>query len=139
MAINPSIHRSGQERRLYIWGAVFIPIIVLAGFARTYYLKGFFGNPPLPGRLVHLHGIVMTSWVVLFVTQVLLVSRRRTRTHQRLGVLGAFLAALIVVVGVATGIAAAARGSSPGPPALQFLIIPLGDMLVVAILVGLAL
>jgi len=139
MAIDPTMHRSGRDRRLYIWMAVFIPIIVLAGFARTYYLKGFFGAPALPGLLVHLHGIVMTSWVALFVTQVWLVASRRTRLHQRLGVLGAILAGLVLVVGVLTAISAAARGASPGPPALQFLVIPLGDMLVFASLIGTAL
>src|SRR6202171_1721191 len=116
MAMNPSMRTTGKDRRLYIWFAVFMPVIVLLGFARTYYLKGFFGNPPLPGLLVHIHGLVMTSWVILFIAQVSLVARRRTRTHQKLGVLGAFLAGAIVVVGVATAIAAAARGSSPGPP-----------------------
>src|SRR5882672_9825593 len=136
MAINPTIRPINKERRLYIGFAMLMPLIVLAGFARTYYLKGFFGNPPLPGRLVQVHGLVMTSWVVLFIAQVSLVARRRIRTHQRLGVLGAVLAGVIVVVGVATAIAAAARGASPGPPALQFLVIPLGDMLVFAILVG---
>ncbi|HEY0322783.1 MAG TPA: hypothetical protein VGC66_17650 [Pyrinomonadaceae bacterium] len=139
MAINPDIHRSGKDRRLYALVAVFIPLIVLAGFARTYYLKGLFGSQALPGLLVHLHGIVMTSWVVLFVVQVWLVAARRTRVHQRLGLLGAVLAALVLFVGVVTAISAAARGSSPGPPPLQFLVIPLGDMLVFAILVGTAL
>jgi hypothetical protein len=42
MAIDPAIRRSGKDRRLYTWVAVFIPLIVLTGFARTYYLKGFF-------------------------------------------------------------------------------------------------
>src|SRR2546430_3445795 len=139
IGMNPTVHATAKDRRLYIWFAIFMPIIVLAGFARTYYLKGFFGNPPLPGLLVQVHGLVMTSWVVLFVAQVSLVAKRRTRTHQRLGVLGAVLAGAVVVVGVATAIAAAARGASPGPPALQFLVIPLGDMLVFAILVGTAL
>ena len=137
MATNPS--RTAKDHRLYTWLAFFIPIIVLAGFARTYYLKGFFNTPALPGLLVHLHGIVMTSWVVLFVTQVWLVASRRVKVHQRLGVFGAILAAVVVLVGVATGIAAAARGASPGPPPLQFLIIPLSDMFVFAILVGTAL
>ena len=82
MAMNPSVQTAGRDRRLYLWFAVFMPIIVLVGFARTYYLKGFFGNPPLPGLLVHLHGLVMTSWVVLFVTQVSLVATGRTRTHR---------------------------------------------------------
>lgn len=140
MAIDPSIQRSGgKDRHLYIWVAVFIPVIVLLGFARTYYLKGLFGTPALPGLLVHLHGLLMTSWVVLFIVQVWLVSARRTRVHQRLGVLGAILAALVLLVGAVTAISAAARGSSPGPPPLQFLVIPLGDLLVFAILVGTAL
>src|SRR3954470_15833926 len=112
MAMN--IQRGGgKDRRLYTWAAVFVPLVVLAGFARTYYLKSLFGTPALPGLLVHVHGIVMTAWVLLFVAQVWLVAARRTRLHQRLGVLGALLAALVVLVGVATAISAAARGSSP--------------------------
>ena len=136
--MSTSIPRS-NDRRLSMWVAALVPVIVLIGFARTYYLKGFFGNPPLPGLLVHLHGLVMTTWVVLFVTQVSLVAKGRTRTHQRLGILGAVLAVLLFIVGILTGIAGAARGATPGPPALQFLVIPLGDMLVFAILVGTAL
>lgn len=136
--MNTSIARN-NDRRLYIWAAALVPLIVLIGFARTYYLKSFFGNPPLPSLLVQLHGLVMTTWVVLFITQVSLVATGRTRTHQRLGVFGAILAALVVIVGVLTGIAGAARGATPGPPALQFLVIPLGDMLVFAVLVGTAL
>src|SRR5258708_21516131 len=139
MEMNQVIIAARKDRRMYIWFAALMPLIVLAGFGRTYYLKGFFGNPPLPGLLVHLHGLVMTSWVVLFIAQVSLVASRRTRIHQRLGVLGAMLAGLIVVIGVLTAIAAAPRGASPGPPALQFLVIPLGDLLVFAILVGTAL
>jgi hypothetical protein len=139
MATVPSVYRGSKDRRLYAWVAVFLPIIVLVGFARTYYLKGLFGNPPLPGLLVHLHGIVMTSWVVLFGTQVWLVASHRTKVHQRLGVFGAILAGMVLVVGVATAISAAARGASPGPPPLQFLVIPLGDMMLFGILVGTAL
>jgi hypothetical protein len=119
--------------------AIVTPLIVLAGFARTYYLKPFFSTPDLPGRIVHLHGIVMTAWVLLFITQVSLVATRRTRVHQRLGIAGGVLAALVVVVGVLTALYAAARGATPGPPALAFLIVPLGDMLIFSVLIGLAL
>jgi len=128
-----------NDRRLYIWAAILSPLIVLAGFARTYYLKGFFVTPAIPNRIVHLHGLVMTMWVVLFVVQVSLVATKRTSVHRRLGVAGAVLAGLVFVVGVVTAIVAAARGASPGPPPLQFLIIPIGDMLVFAVLIGLAL
>ena len=139
MAANPTVNQRIRDRRLYTWFAILMPIIVLLGFARTYYLKGLFDTPAIPGLLVHLHGAVMTSWVILFGVQVWLVSSRRVKIHQRLGKIGAVLALLVFVVGVSTGIASAARGATPGPPALQFLVIPLGDMLVFAVLVGLAL
>jgi hypothetical protein len=139
MATSPNIHRRVSDRPLYLLAAIVVPVIVLIGFARTYYLKGFFATPPIPSRFVHLHGIVMTAWVALFIAQVSLVAKRRTKVHQRLGILGGVLAALVVVVGILTGLYAAARGASPGPPALQFLIVPLGDMVVFAILIAVAL
>ena len=139
MAANPRLPTRISDRRLYILAAILTPLIVLAGFARTYYLKPFFNTPDLAGRIVHLHGIVMTAWVLLFITQISLVATRRTKIHKRLGVLGGVLAALVVIVGVLTALYAAARDASPGPPALSFLIIPLGDMLIFSILIGLAL
>ena len=139
MAATPRMPGRVNDRRLYILAAILTPLIVLAGFARTYYLKPFFGTPDLPGRIVHLHGIVMTTWVILFIVQVSLVAKRRTRIHQRLGIFGGVLAALVVVVGILTALYAAARGASPGPPALAFLIIPFGDMVIFAVLIGLAL
>ena len=139
MVTSPNIHRRISDRPLYLLAAIVVPLIVLAGFARTYYLKGLFSTPPIPSRFVHFHGIVMTAWVALFIVQVSLVAKRRTKTHQRLGVLGAVLAALVVVVGTLTALYAAARGHTPGPPALQFLVVPLGDMVVFGILVGAAL
>jgi len=134
-----TVVRRINDRPLYVIAAILTPIIVLLGFGRTYYLKGLFGTPALPSLLVHFHGLIMTSWVLLFITQVSLVAARRTKAHQRLGIAGAFLASLIFVVGILTGLYSAARGASPGPPALQFLIIPIGDMLVFAILIGTAL
>ena len=129
MAIDQSIPRINKERRLYTWAAVLIVLIVLTGFARTYYLKGVFGTPALPG-LVHLHGIVMTLWVAFFVVQVRLIAAHRTNLHRRLGAIGGLLAGVVVLVGVVTAIGGARRGASPGPPPLVFLAIPLGDMLV---------
>ena len=146
MATTPTIHRRISDRPLYLLAAVLVPLIVLAGFARTYYLKGFFPTPALPNLIVHLHAIIMTAWVVLFIVQVTLVAKRQTKLHQRLGLFGAVLAALVFVVGILTGLFAAARFlanpglAAPGdPPPLPFLIIPLGDMLIFAILIGAAL
>ena len=139
MAATPRMPGRVNDRRLYILAAIVTPLIVLAGFARTYYLKPFFHTPDLPNRIVHLHGIVMTAWVLLFITQISLVATRRTRVHQRLGIAGGVLAALVVIVGILTALFAAAREHTPGPPALAFLIVPLGDMLIFSVLIGLAL
>jgi len=138
VAVN-TVHRADRDHRLYLWFAIFMPLIVLLGFARTYYLRGVFNGPAVPSLLVHVHGAVMTSWVLLFIAQVWLVASRRTKLHMRLGIAGAVLASLVVVIGMLTGIAAAARDHTPGPPALQFLIIPLGDVFLFGILIGVAL
>ncbi|HKS08716.1 MAG TPA: hypothetical protein VJS13_04165 [Pyrinomonadaceae bacterium] len=146
MATTPNFHRRISDRPLYLLAAIIFPLIVLAGFGRTYYLKGFFATPALPNLIVHVHAVIMTAWVVLFIVQVTLVAKRKTKLHQRLGVLGAGLAALVFVVGILTGLYAAARFinnpsllSPADPPPLPFLIIPLGDMVIFAILIGTAL
>jgi hypothetical protein len=89
MAVDPSIQDSDKNRWLYMWVAVFFPVVALTGFARTYYLKGLFGTPLLTDLLLHLYGFVMTACVVLFVAQVPLVAAHRTKQHQPLGVFGA--------------------------------------------------
>lgn len=146
MATTPNIHRRISDRPLYLLAAIVVPLVVLAGFARTYYLKGYFATPALPSVIVHIHGLVMTAWVVLFIVQVTLVAKRKTKLHQRLGILGAFLAGLVFIVGILTALYGAARFVNapdlvpPGaPPPLPFLIIPLGDMVAFAILIGTAL
>src|SRR5688572_18185553 len=126
MAINQIHNRGNREGSLYTWVAVLIPIIVLVGFAPNYYLSSLFGGRTY-SVLVHLHGIVMSLWIVLFIVQVRLVAAYRVKLHRRLGVIGVFLAALVVIIGTITAISAAARGSGPGPP-LVFLAIPLGDI-----------
>ena len=138
MAATPGLPARVNDRRLYILAAILFPLIVLVGFARTYYLKFFFHTPDLPNRIVHLHGIVMTAWVALFIAQVSL-AKRRTRIHRRLGYFGGVLAVLVVIVGVWAALHAAARGGNLGHPALPFLVIPLGDAFIFATLIGLAL
>lgn len=130
--------KPGADRRFYVVAALVALLLVLTGFARTYYLKGYFSAPALT-LLQHVHGVIMTTWFLLFVVQTWLVATRRVAAHRRLGVFGAVLAGLVVVVGVAIAIHGARRGASPGPPPLVFLAVPLGDVAVFAALVGTAL
>ena len=126
-----------RERLFYVGMSALIAITVFAGFAPTYFLKSYFGSPPLM-PLLHLHGIVFTSWIVLLLAQTTLVAANRTDIHRRLGILGGVIAVMIVVVGTITAITRAKQGAAPpgGPPPLVFLAIPLFDMLVFSSLVA---
>ena len=138
MTIAANILRTGTERRFFAWGAAVIVLTAFGGFARTYYLKGAFDTPPLP-TLVHVHAAAMTAWIILFVTQTRLVAAQRTDLHRRLGLFGAVLIALIVVIGVLTSIESARRGLSPTDmPPLMFMAVPLGTVFVFAVLAGAA-
>ena len=116
--------------------------VVFAGFARTYYLKFLFGAPPLPW-LLHLHGALMTSWFVLFFTQTRLIATHRIDVHRRLGIFGAVLAGLMVVIGATVALRGAARdihlSSVAGPPPLMVIGFFFAVLLVFATLVGAAL
>lgn len=126
----------GAYDRLFYGGiAVVMGLTVLGGFARTYYgpllMSGAgatFSGGPLT-VLIHAHATLFTLWVVLFIVQTALVATRRVDLHRRLGVAGAVLAAAMVLAGLGTAIAAAARGSAPpdvDPKA--FLAVPLFDL-----------
>jgi len=96
------------DRRLYLGTSVIFFALVLWTFARTFYLKPFFRTPPL-SALLHIHGAVMTGWVVLLVVQTSLIAAHRVQWHRRLGVFGAVWGALVVLFGSITTLRAAAR------------------------------
>jgi hypothetical protein len=139
--INEAAERRLFDRRMFKAAAILFPLVILAGFARTYYIKGLFNVPPLPSLVVHAHGLLMSAWVALFVTQVWFISSRRVRLHQRLGYAGIGLALLILPVGFVTALRAAKYGSASTPPGVSpvgFLIVPLFDLVMFTMLFGAA-
>ena len=108
------------------------------GFSPTYFLKQD-GTPPL-SVLLHFHGAIFSSWIVLLIVQTSLIAARRTDLHRRLGVAGGVLAAVMTVLAYRASIDAARRGSSiPGMSPMAFMAIPLGTVVVFPSLVGAAL
>lgn len=128
-----------RERVFYTGMAIALIVVVFGGFSRTFYLRPlFFSERLLP--LLIVHGVIFSSWLALFIIQTSLVAVKRTRTHMRLGVAGGVLASAMVIIGVLTALIRA-KTAPPVPgfdSPLVFLTIPLGDMLVFAILIGAA-
>lgn len=121
-----AVVRSGA----YLMLALAMAALVVAGFTRTYYLRGLFDLPPLT-LLLHVHGVVFTAWVVLFVVQAWLICAQDYRTHMRLGMAGMAVAALVVMVGIASAVLSAG-GDRPRPMNMtsqQFVIFPLSAIL----------
>ena len=143
----PAIVPVGAYDRVFYGGmAIALGLTVFAGFAPSYYMR-FMGDGPratVSGgpftALVHLHGALFTSWVVLFAVQTALVAGHRVALHRRLGVAGAVLAAAMVLAGLSLAVVTARRGGAPtGPDPLAFLAIPVFDMVLFASFVAIAL
>jgi hypothetical protein len=90
--------------------SVLMLLIVLVGFAPSYFLRGAV-FAPLPSVLVHLHGAVFSAWIILFVVQSSLVAAGNVRLHRKLGWLGAVLAVLMVVLGTLAPFGTLRRGA----------------------------
>jgi hypothetical protein len=135
----PIVDAKRRERIFYTGMSIVIAIVVFAGFSRTWFLRQYFpqAQPLIP--LLVLHGVVFSSWIALLITQTTLVATKRVKTHMRLGIAGGVLASAMIILGTITAIVRA-KGPSPIPGVnpLSFLTIPLGDMLVFGILIGLA-
>ena len=134
------VRQAGTHDRLFYGGmAIALGLTVFAGFASTYYLRFLTGGPKTTfgGKpfttLFQVHGALFTAWVLLFIVQTALVAGSRVAVHRRLGIVGAVLAAAMIVAGTFAAIVSAARGSAPtGVDPLAFLIVPLFDIFLFA-------
>jgi hypothetical protein len=119
-------------------------LTVVLGFAPTYYLRAVASVESLPLRL-HVHGMLFTGWMLVFVTQTWLVSTKRLNLHRRLGVLGGLLvlpmlaSAVMVAVAWAGDESSAAVGALASQSRFVVVAIPLTSVLLFAILASLGL
>ncbi len=98
--------------RLFFGGmSVLVGAVVLTGFASIYGPK-LVGDRGAVPAIIHLHGAVFTSWLLLFVAQTTLVSRGRVDLHRVLGWASVALVVLMLIVGTAATIAVTRAGHS---------------------------
>jgi hypothetical protein len=135
MAVNAIILRRPSDRSLYLVAAITFPLLVLTGYFKSYYGRGLFDGVPAPSTLAHVHGIVMSAWVLYFVAQVALVRTKNLKLHMTMGFAGIGLAALAVITGMtAAYYAHLVEHRAPGGlDPRSFFLIPVGDMLLFVI------
>lgn len=134
--------RALAERRFFTGMALALLATVIVGFSRSFFLRPLFPGHPSPSEAIfYVHGAAFAAWVVLLVTQASLVAAGRTDLHRKIGSFGVVLAAAMVALGVLGALIAARRATGftgvPVPP-LQFLAIPMFDMILFPTFVGLA-
>lgn len=116
------------ERRFHLSMATAMLLLIVAGFGPSYYFTPFVERPPmLPMTpLVHLHGLVFSAWLLLFLWQVGLVSAGRTALHRKAGPWALALALAMIVTAILTALEGVWRASGPPPfPPLTWLAVPL--------------
>jgi len=138
--VSPS--RAAAERRFFTGMALAILATVIVGFSRSFFLRPLFPDWPSPSETIfYVHGAVFAAWIVLLVAQASLVAGGRTELHRKIGPFSAVLAVAMVVLGTLGALIAARRATGfvqvPVPP-LQFLAIPIFDMILFATFVWVA-
>lgn len=127
----PALVPAAAARAFYIFEALLMTGIVLAGFWPFY--AELLGGGPARHPILYLHGAVFTGWLVLLLSQVVLVFRRQVRPHQRLGRFGVAYAVLVLLLGAAVMIVAPVEHVRAGEwtmdRAAGFLVLPIGDLL----------
>src|SRR4029453_1846754 len=90
------------DRWIYVFMAAWFIAIVLVGFIPDSMMKVALvkagGRAPFP-LVLHFHAVLMGSFLLLLLTQTVLMATGHKALHMQLGILGAILAAPLVAVG----------------------------------------
>jgi hypothetical protein len=113
------------DRSFYVATAAFVILLNVAGFGPSL-LDGAMRNGP-PSSLVIIHGLVGSTWLLLFLAQATLAATGRISIHRRLGAVAPVLAIIMIVLTFQMTIEMVRRGhdlsgdlfrpaASPGAP-----------------------
>lgn len=126
-----------QPRRgVYVPMAWIAALIAAIGFSRRYFMPLAAGTFDAPA-IVHVHGIIMFTWVVFLIVQVTLASRGRIGLHRSLGMLGISIGTLLVFTAAELAILQLARELTEGGPSPREFVATLLsiDLLIAVVLV----
>jgi hypothetical protein len=121
-------------RHFFVGLGAFSALLAVVGFGPA--LVSFFAGQRFIPPIVHVHGIVMMTWVVLFTVQARLAGRGSLERHRQIGWTMTGLAALVwLSMGVATIVALQRFDPDRFAFLVQPLLIQLGTMVVFPVFV----
>ncbi len=120
-------------KRIYVPVGILATLIAFVGFWPTYFgplLSGTLQKVPI----IHLHAVVYSGWLALFITQAVLAARGRIALHMKIGRFGMLYGVLVILVGLATAFSqfGSRIGAGKLAEAQGMLFGPFTDMLVFA-------
>ena len=83
------------KSQFHLWMAVVFVVIAFGGFIPTYWAPVSHGTFEAPA-IVHVHGVLLFSWTLLYLVQTALVSRGRLSNHRAWGLFGISLFSVMV-------------------------------------------
>jgi hypothetical protein len=89
-----------QDHQFYPAIATVLAVLVFAGFTPSFYSRAWSSDLAPMAVPVFVHGVAGTFFVLVFAAQSWLIALGGSRFHQRLGVVGAVIAAAFVTSGV---------------------------------------
>ena len=125
MTVSVAAPVAHPRRVAYMALSFLMALIAIAGFWPRYYGPLVFGTLDQP-LLIHFHATVFTGWLGLFFLQAYFAATKRLQLHMRVGRVAIWYGALLILVGLTTGVLRAA-GSPPGR-AEQLLYVSIADM-----------
>lgn len=98
--ISEKVNSRSFRPSFFFWMTFIMACLVFGGFGLTYWRPMVSGTlEPLP-PIVHIHGIVYSTWIILLVVQSLLINVRNVQLHRSLGTFGIAIATCVIFLGL---------------------------------------
>jgi len=85
----------GESRYFYVWMGLAYLFVAFGGFIPTYWAKIASGTFHAP-TILHVHGMLLFSWVCFYFLQTVLVATGRTMDHRNWGLAGISLFTFVI-------------------------------------------
>ena len=97
--ITEKVNKRLFKNSFFFWMTIVMAFFVFTGFGLTYWKPMASGTlAPLP-PIVHLHGLLYSTWMLLLVVQAFLINVKSVRLHKSLGTFGISIATGVIITG----------------------------------------